>query len=88
LKESVTLYDLADAVDHICQITGSAEHAALGTNFDGGFGFESIPSELTTTADLPLLAIRLVERGYGMQEIEAILGGNWHRILRSLLPSA
>ena len=32
-----------DAIDYICQLTGSAAHVAIGSDFDGGFGQKAFP---------------------------------------------
>ena len=38
-----------DAIDYVCQMTGSAAHVGLGSDFDGGFGMESAPQDLDTS---------------------------------------
>jgi len=86
-KQSITLTHLAAVVDHICQITGSADHAGIGSDFDGGFGVERVPAEIDTAADLGLIGGALKERGYAESDIEKIMGGNWIRILRQSLPA-
>jgi membrane dipeptidase len=85
-KDVVTLQTVADAVDHVCQLTGSAAHVGIGSDLDGGFGSDRIPQELDTVADVVRLADVLRERGYSEADIEAIMGGNWLRKLRSVLP--
>jgi membrane dipeptidase len=85
-KDAVAVADVAAAMDYVCQMAGDAQHAALGTDFDGGFGAESTPAELDTIADLPQVAAALKARGYADADVEAILGGNWLRILRRALP--
>jgi membrane dipeptidase len=86
-KNAVTLRDVAAAIDHVCQVTGSADHAAVGSDFDGGFGAESAPAEIDTVSDLMLLGPALAERGYSPAEVEAVLGGNWLKMLRRGLPA-
>jgi membrane dipeptidase len=76
---------VADVIDHVCQITGSAAHIGIGSDFDGGFGAESIPEEIETSGDLLEIAKVLRERGYEESAIEAIMGGNWLRKLRASL---
>lgn len=83
----VKLSRLVDHIDHICQVTGSAHYAAIGTDFDGGFGWPAIPEELDTIADLQLLDKLLSERGYTPDQIDAIFSGNWRRILEQTLPA-
>ena len=85
-KDAVTVADVAAAMDYVCQLAGDAQHVAIGTDFDGGFGAESTPAELDTIADLPKIAGALKARGYTEADIEAIMGGNWLRILRRALP--
>jgi membrane dipeptidase len=88
-KEMVTLENsIVAQVDHVCQIAGNAEHVALGTDFDGGFGAQSVPAEVDTIADLQKLAPILLKRGYTESDARLILGGNWRRHLEDHLPSA
>lgn len=78
---------VGDAIDHICQVTGSAAHVGLGSDFDGGFGAESIPDGLETSGDLLEIAKLLRGRGYEESDIEAVMGGNMLRKLRQSLPA-
>ncbi len=86
-REDVSLARLADHIDHICQIAGNALHAGIGSDFDGGFGVQSVPIEIDTIADLQKLADFLHPRGYQEEDIAAILGTNWLRHLQENLPS-
>ena len=81
-KELVTLDHVVAHIDYICQLLGSADHVGIGSDFDGGFGAESIPAEMDSVADLPLLATRLREKGYAEEHIAQIMGENWLRVLR------
>jgi membrane dipeptidase len=83
----VTLEHVAAAIDHVCQVTGSAAHVGLGTDFDGGRGQEHMPAELDTIADLPRVGGALRAHGYSEDEIAAILGQNWLRVLERGLPA-
>lgn len=86
-REEVPLDALIAHIDHICQLAGDSLHAAIGSDFDGGFGLQSIPPELDSVADLPLIAAKLMERGYSATDAANVLGGNWLRFLRRNLPS-
>jgi len=86
-REEVPLDALIAHIDHICQLAGNSNHAAIGSDFDGGFGLQSIPPELDSIADLPLIAKKLMERGYSETDAANVLGGNWLRFLRRNLPS-
>lgn len=85
-REQVSLVNLADHVDHVCQLAGDVRHVALGSDFDGGFGLQSVPPEIDTIADLHKLTDFLRPRGYSDSDLEAILGGNWIRHLQEHLP--
>lgn len=85
-KETVPLSLAVDAIDYVCQLTGSARHAGIGSDFDGGFGSQHIPDGLDTVADLTRIGDALRARGYSEEDVQAILGGNMLRKLRQALP--
>ncbi|MDW8065638.1 MAG: membrane dipeptidase [Anaerolineae bacterium] len=85
-KEKVTVWDAVRAIDYVCQRVGDARHVGIGSDFDGGFGAESAPAEFDTVADLPKIAQALREAGFAEADVEAVMGGNWLRILRNGLP--
>lgn len=86
-KQNVPFNTVVDAIDYICQLTGSAAHVGIGSDFDGGFGADSAPEGIDTVADLRLLDKALHERGYSDDDVRAILGGNMLRKLRQSLPA-
>lgn len=86
-KESVTLADVVRHVQHICDIAGSARHVGIGTDFDGGYGMESIPAELDNVADLARLGEALAHVGFNDTDVKNYLGGNWLRVLQEALPA-
>jgi membrane dipeptidase len=86
-KDDVTLLnDLIPAIDHVCQLTGSALHVGIGSDLDGGFGRQSIPAEFDTIADEQLIGPALRASGYTDEDVARILSGNFLRILRQTLP--
>jgi membrane dipeptidase len=86
-REEVSLDAYIAHIDHICQLAGDAGHAGIGSDLDGGFGYQSIPVELDTIADLQMVASRLIARGYSETDAANVLGGNWLRVLRKHLPA-
>jgi membrane dipeptidase len=84
-KDQVSLHHVVAHIDHICQLAGDANHVGLGTDFDGGFGVETIPSELGEVSDLQLIAKALADCGYSADDTKGIMGENWLRFLRSTL---
>ena len=87
-RDEVPLGVVADHIDHICQIAGDSLHAGIGSDFDGGFGLQSVPPEIDTIADLQNLVSLLQARGYSEKDIENILGGNWLTRLKRDLPTS
>ncbi len=85
-RAAISLTMVADQIDHMCQLSGDALHTGIGTDFDGGFGLQSTPHELDSIADLQLLSGLLSSQGYASEEIAAILGRNWQRMLEYNLP--
>lgn len=84
-KKEVTLETVAEAIDYVAQLAGDARHVAIGSDFDGGFGVESIPAGLDSAADLLKLTPVLEKRGYSREDLEDVFNGNWLRILRDSL---
>lgn len=82
----VTLSHWVDAVDYVCQLTGSVRHVGLGSDIDGGYSYSALPGAIDTSSDLWLLRRALLERGFSQAETAAILGGNMLRKLKESLP--
>jgi membrane dipeptidase len=78
-QAGVTLATVVDHIDRVCQLAGNADHAALGTDLDGGFGREQSPCDLDTIADLRRMPDLLRQRGYAEGDVGKILHGNWVR---------
>lgn len=81
-REGITLADVVAHIDYVCQLVGSAAHVGIGSDFDGGFGRDALPTGLDSIADLQLIGEALVAHGYSQPDVEAVLGGNWLRLLR------
>jgi membrane dipeptidase len=96
-KTDATLEDLLKHMDYMVKLVG-VEHVALGLDFvkydgprtlkdrhdplhkiEGVKNFEEIE-------DLPNLIQGLIRHGYNKQEIDLMLGGNYIRILKRILP--
>lgn len=85
-RHQVTLQDVVAQIDYTCQRAGDSLHAGIGTDFDGGYGWQSVPGEIDTIADLQKLAALLFEKGYQEDDIAAIFGRNWLDRLKRILP--
>jgi membrane dipeptidase len=76
---AVSFENVADHIDHVCQLAGNSQHAGIGSDLDGGFGREQSPHDLDTIADLQALPAILCKRGYSDSDIEGIMHANWVR---------
>ena len=59
----------------------SSDHAAIGSDLDGGFGREQSPHDLDTIADLQKIPVLLEKRGYSDADIKNIMYRNWTNFL-------
>lgn len=80
----VTLTQMIDNIDHICQLAGNSLHVGIGTDLDGAFGTEQCPSDLDTIADLQKVPAMLQAKGYDISDIENIMSKNFLDFLRSV----
>jgi membrane dipeptidase len=85
-RAMVPLSTLADHVDHVCQIAGSARHVGIGSDLDGGYGNEQCPQGLDSIADLHKLEPILRARGYSEADIDGLFVANFLRFFREALP--
>jgi membrane dipeptidase len=83
---NVSLNQMIDNIDHICQLTGNSLHAGIGSDLDGAFGTEQCPKDLDTIADLQKIPALLINRGYSSTDIGNIMSGNFIRFLKKNLP--
>lgn len=81
-KMGVTLDQMVDNIDHICQLAGNSKHVGIGTDLDGAFGKEQCPSDLDTIADLQTLPEKLKDRGFKDVDIKQVMSENFIRFLQ------
>ena len=78
----VTLHQMIDNIDHICQLSGNSLHVGIGTDLDGAFGKEQSPSDLDTIADLQKVPLMLADKGYSEKDIQNIMHLNFIAFLQ------
>ena len=78
----VSLEQMIDNIDYICQIAGNADHVGIGTDLDGGFGKEQSPMDVDTIADLQKIPELLERRGYTKVDIVKIMNRNFIQFLQ------
>ena len=87
-KPVCKLANLADHIDHICQLAGNTRHVGIGSDLDGGFGWEQSPEEIHSIAHIHKLEGILSERGYSAEDLDGLFHGNWLRFFSAHLASA
>lgn len=78
----VSLNQIIENIDHICELSGNSLHVGIGTDLDGGFGKEQGPVDVDTIADLQKISALLSARGYTREDIENIMHRNFLIFLR------
>lgn len=78
----VTLDQMVNNIDHICQLAGNAKHVGIGTDLDGGFGKEQCPADIDTIKDLQHLGEKLRNKGFKESDVEQVMHKNFIRFLR------
>ena len=73
----LTVADIADHVDYAVRRIG-VDHVGIGTDFDGGGGVRGFMN----ASQAPHLTAEFFRRGYGIEEVQKIWGGNFLRLLR------
>lgn len=71
---------ILDHIERAVQAAGP-RHVALGSDLDG---IPFLPRGFRGAQDFPRIAAGLERRGFGGDDLEAILGGNWLRALEAL----
>ncbi|MBX3168031.1 MAG: dipeptidase [Candidatus Eremiobacteraeota bacterium] len=75
--------DVFRHLEHMVEVAG-IDAVAIGSDFDG---VEVLPGDLQDPRDLVHLVERMLEAGWSDSDIAKILGGNWVRVLGSVLPN-
>lgn len=75
--------DVFRHLEHMVEIAG-IDAVAIGSDFDG---VDVLPTDLQDPRDLVHLVERMQRAGWTDSDIAKILGGNWVRVLGSVLPN-
>jgi len=87
LKDEPCYATIDDVVKHIiyaAEIIGT-EHVGIGSDFDG---IDQVPQGLEDVTKIPGLIIKLEKAGFSSKEIANIMGNNYLRVLKKVLPDA
>ena len=81
-KMKLSLENVVDHVDHICQLAGNCDSVGIGSDLDGAFGNEQCPYDIDTIADLQKMKYTLKKRGYTDLNIDNIFHQNFINFLK------
>lgn len=79
---AATIDDVVRHMEHVAEV-GGVECVGLGSDFDG---IDACPKGLEDVSKLPGLVEALRRRGFSSGEIQQVMGGNWARVLCTVLP--
>jgi len=71
--------DAVRHIEHVCEITGSRAHTALGSDADGGFAADRLPEGIDRLTDLRKITDALSARGWSDDEVRGFAFNNWAR---------
>jgi len=74
-----TIGQVLDHFDYVARLIG-VDHVGVGSDFDG---ITVAPAGLEDVTRFPDLTKGLLERGYSVEDVKKILGGNFMRVLRA-----
>ncbi|MDD2432822.1 MAG: dipeptidase [Clostridia bacterium] len=81
--KQMTINDVIKHLEHAVSIAG-INHVGLGSDFDG---IEHVPQGLEDVTQFPCLIDKLLQLGWQEEEVKKIIGGNYLRVLRQVLPA-
>ena len=84
--EDVTLEDVVDHIEYVCEMAGDTLHASIGGDTDGQGGAIGAPYDVDTVADYQKIAVILGERGWDTDDVENVMWRNWQRYFEENLP--
>jgi membrane dipeptidase len=76
----VSFATLLDHIDHMVQVAG-IDHVGIGSDFDG---VPSLPEGIDSAADLGKITGGLLARGYSVEDVAKVMGGNVMRVFRAV----
>ena len=79
LSPPVPVARLVDHLQHIAKVAGP-HHVCLGSDYDG---VPALPVGLENVSKLPALTAALRTRGFSVEDVEKILGGNVLRVMEA-----
>lgn len=82
VRDRATLDDVVAHINHIVDVAG-VRHVGIGSDFDG---ILQTPQGLEDATTYPVLIRALYDRGFSEDAVQAIMGGNFVRLFKQILP--
>ncbi|KAG8806162.1 hypothetical protein FRC18_006262 [Serendipita sp. 400] len=79
-KGEATVEKVADHVEMIAKVAGK-KHVGIGSDFDG---IESTPAGLEDVSKYPNLFAILIKRGWTIEDLSGLAGGNFLRVFEGV----
>lgn len=80
----IDINDVIKHIDYAVALVG-ANHVGIGSDFDGT---DEMPKGLEDVTKLYLIGEKLLKSGYSQSDTEKIMGGNFIRLLKTILPKS
>lgn len=74
-----TIDQVCAHIEHVCELAGDRAHVGLGSDMDGGFGADCLPTGIDTPADLVRILEALAARGWSDDDLAGFAHANWDR---------
>jgi membrane dipeptidase len=81
-QKKITLDHVIAHLEYAVSVAG-INHVGLGSDFDG---IDKTPQGLEDVAKVPALIEKMLQRGWHEEEVKKIMGGNFIRVLETVLP--
>ena len=81
-QKKITIDHVIAHLEYAVSVAG-INHVGLGSDFDG---IDKVPQGLENVAKVPALIEKMLQRGWHEEEVEKIMGGNFIRVLETILP--
>ncbi|MCB9640807.1 MAG: membrane dipeptidase [Myxococcales bacterium] len=87
LKKRTQIDDAVAQIEILCEYMGRRDTIGLGSDLDGGYGANTLPTGIQEPKDFTKICDRLAQRGWSDEEIDGFVRGNWLRFLQKHLPA-
>ncbi|MCR6545927.1 dipeptidase [Dehalobacterium formicoaceticum] len=80
----ISIEHVIEHIDYAVSLAGP-DHVGLGSDFDGT---ETMPRGLEDVTKISCIGEELLKKGYPLKDVEKIMGGNFIRLFKTVLPQS